>query len=643
MAIAQTGTTSYDERSGPKLTIPKPPAEDEQGRPVFEIGLVLAGAVSAGAYTGGVIDFLVEALDAYEDALASGKAEGFAHRVRLKVVSGASAGGMTAAMLATAVSRKFNHIRTVEDAAEHGDGNPFYRPWVREIDMRDLLGNRDLQASPVVRSLLDCTPLDDILKRSLAFRQTGGEDLPPASVKVATAAEGGAAQGGAAEGKAAGEATAKPAPRSWLADGFMMVFAITNLRGVGYSFGFRGGDGATYAMTRHNDCARFWVNATPRDPAEGPLPMARPDATPLYFGKADDPDGWEQMGQAALATAAFPVALRARTVRPNPGVYDAEWFVDHDHASLELGGDYPTDFKMSGSVIHLTEAGSGQSDRRYAAADGGVINNEPLELARVELAGILGSNPRDAMNACRAVIMVDPFPDPPTQDTYLDAEHESLLSLAGGVVSAMKNQGRFHPEDIRLALDPGVCSRFMISPIGRQRRTGGRAIASGALGGFSGFLDETYRRHDFLLGRANCQRFLREQFLLEIDPEDGKGRRQRSMLFRSGNAKTAQDNAGQRPILPLFGTAAEQCPIPDWPVDSFKPSQLRGPILRRIEAVGRAYVEQAGWQWRWLFATAWGASIGGGLVRGQLAGSIVEAIRRRLVAHELLSADRKGD
>jgi hypothetical protein len=32
----------------------------------FEIGLVLAGAVSAGAYTAGVLDFLYEALDYWD-------------------------------------------------------------------------------------------------------------------------------------------------------------------------------------------------------------------------------------------------------------------------------------------------------------------------------------------------------------------------------------------------------------------------------------------------------------------------------------------------------------------------------------------------------------------------------------------------
>ncbi len=34
--------------------------------PTFEIGLTMAGAVSAGAYSGGVLDFLLQALDAWE-------------------------------------------------------------------------------------------------------------------------------------------------------------------------------------------------------------------------------------------------------------------------------------------------------------------------------------------------------------------------------------------------------------------------------------------------------------------------------------------------------------------------------------------------------------------------------------------------
>lgn len=39
---------------------------------IFEVGLVLSGTVSAGPYTAGVIDYLIEALDAWYEAKRAG-------------------------------------------------------------------------------------------------------------------------------------------------------------------------------------------------------------------------------------------------------------------------------------------------------------------------------------------------------------------------------------------------------------------------------------------------------------------------------------------------------------------------------------------------------------------------------------------
>jgi hypothetical protein len=66
--------------------------------PVFYIGLALAGAVSAGAYTAGVFDFLIEALNEFEKAKARGDDFVPHYDVRIAVVSGSSAGGMTGAL-----------------------------------------------------------------------------------------------------------------------------------------------------------------------------------------------------------------------------------------------------------------------------------------------------------------------------------------------------------------------------------------------------------------------------------------------------------------------------------------------------------------------------------------------------------------
>jgi len=51
-------------------------------KPKFEIGLVRAGAVSAGAYTAGVLDFLLQALDAWYRAAGDEFPDGNPHEVR---------------------------------------------------------------------------------------------------------------------------------------------------------------------------------------------------------------------------------------------------------------------------------------------------------------------------------------------------------------------------------------------------------------------------------------------------------------------------------------------------------------------------------------------------------------------------------
>ena len=70
----------------------------------FEIGLAMAGAISAGAYSGGVFDFLVQALDEWERVKAQQLPDIPNHQVIIKVVSGASAGATTGAIGAAALA-----------------------------------------------------------------------------------------------------------------------------------------------------------------------------------------------------------------------------------------------------------------------------------------------------------------------------------------------------------------------------------------------------------------------------------------------------------------------------------------------------------------------------------------------------------
>src|SRR5262245_58477680 len=115
----------------------------------FEIGLVMAGAVSAGAYTAGVIDFLIQALDEWEAAKQFARehpnsqqaTECPMHDVRIRVMAGSSAGGMTAGLAAGLLGMQFESVsaQPPPDQPARPRNNTLYRSWVNDIDIVPLL------------------------------------------------------------------------------------------------------------------------------------------------------------------------------------------------------------------------------------------------------------------------------------------------------------------------------------------------------------------------------------------------------------------------------------------------------------------------------------------------------------------------
>src|SRR5689334_12401251 len=86
----------------------------------LEIGLVIAGAISAGAYTAGVMDYLIEALENWEAAKEENRKLGETHPnydksipmhdVVISTLGGASAGGITSIITAIAIQSKIDYI-----------------------------------------------------------------------------------------------------------------------------------------------------------------------------------------------------------------------------------------------------------------------------------------------------------------------------------------------------------------------------------------------------------------------------------------------------------------------------------------------------------------------------------------------------
>lgn len=88
----------------------------------FEIGLVGAGAISAGAYTGGVIDFVVQALDEWYEAKGENQ-EVPTHDAKISVFSGASAGAMNAALATAYLGSKQPPITNEKEAQDNKGRN----------------------------------------------------------------------------------------------------------------------------------------------------------------------------------------------------------------------------------------------------------------------------------------------------------------------------------------------------------------------------------------------------------------------------------------------------------------------------------------------------------------------------------------
>lgn len=489
----------------------------------FEIGLVGAGAISAGAYTAGVVDFMVQALDGWYAAKQAGQPVP-PHDVRLSAFSGASAGGITAALAAAYLGSDQPAIADEAAALAEKGRNKLYDSWVERIDIANLLESRDLadQDRPVL-SLLDSSVLSEIADSGL--------DVSPRAER-----------------------------RPYVADDFELMLTVTNLRGVPYAFGVHGNQPARYDMSLHADYVHFRIN----DSGDGGLP----DRYTLSWAEFGKPESAvkDMIKTAALASGAFPIGLAPRTLAhaipggDRPDCYSArQWPI-------------PTPDSHEPHRCTSTEAipvnwGALAPDYRYAfqCVDGGVMNNEPLELARQALAGTNQRNARLGEQADKAVLLIDPFPS----DTAFDVDYQAapdLLGTAMQLFGALKNQARFKPDELMLAAKDDVYSRFMIAP---SRDGAAHPIACGALGGFGGFLKREFRSHDYFLGRRNAQKFFRDHFVLpENNPlfERWDAATRDAYCVRDAQGQPVSE-AGRRflPIIPLVGESVRECPATAWP------------------------------------------------------------------------------
>ncbi|MFL9829212.1 patatin, partial [Rhodoplanes sp. SY1] len=178
----------------------------------------------------------------------------------------------------------------------------------------------------------------------------------------------------------------------------------------------------------------------------------------------------------------------------------------------------------------------------------------------------------------------------------------TLIGILKALLPTLIAQARFKPEELAPILKENEYSRFVIAP-SRDIAGSDLAIACGSLGGFSGFLHHSFRRHDYLLGRRNAQAFLRWSFALPEDnslfdgfaesrrpdwhvkapkgPPDGRDLESRLEIkwFATWEKPDAPPKKGL-PIIPLTERMKAEIKIPD--ADRPRPDKVDLAVLRLL-------------------------------------------------------------
>ena len=541
------GENSLDQNSLEDLKNHFPSQRPPQNS-VFEIAIAASGGTSMGAYIGGVLDFLLEAFECWQVASAEGMAP--SHKVQLKHLVGTSAGGLSVSLAAMMAVKNSAYYRG------GGQVSPLYESWVNQIDLDKLL--KPTPFGPTT-SLFYPAPIEI---RDQIFGALGQLD--------------------------------NATNRHWLADPLEVRATVGNLQGVPYGLDFTvEGDPAANleVFHSHRDHLAFALNTSHCGgtlTGIGPAPDCYILPTTGTFTGGE----WLRYGVAAVSSSSIPLVFPTQQVAQDPLVYD--WRASYyDIDTQEARTDRPVWPQPSPTACYFT------------ATDGGVFNNVPFDIAHDRLAGVHGRNPRDGINACRAVVVIDPL----LEDLGKSSKPQGtgLIGSLVAMIFAPIDQARLGALDLAMIKDESIYSRFMICPSrpnpDNPGRTWGASIAlmTAPFHAVLGFAAREYRDHDFLLGRYNAQWFLKKHLML---PEN-HWLVANNAAWDEGDAVT-ENGIKYRPIIPLRGTAAACQPLPNWTWQALKDTDIdryKSKLAPRLDGLFKTVkaevLNKPGW-WRFV-------------------------------------------
>jgi len=552
----------------------------------FHLGINMSGAVSAGAYTAGVLDFLMEALEQWYAAKASPNPVVPLHDISIDVFSGASAGGMCAAIAAVMVQGSFQHIANPADPAVKDTSNKFYESWVNKIDIEQLLECTDLEDGKPVISLLDSDIIDQIADYAI---------VP-------------------------GVSTASP----YISNSLTLFLTLTNVRGVPFSLNGTADGSAEEDIAYYADRLQF-------ETVRGMDAALSASAKPLPIGSTAG--SWPLLKEAAKATGAFPIFLAPRKLDRSASEYmNSPWQSISASAPVAV----PPHWTLHADDTYTT-----------LNVDGGVRDNDPFQLAHDYLAihnplatlnaqtGDL-ANPRPPDKANCAVLTVAPFPAHDLYDLdYSFDRNSSVFGMLPNLITTQISQSRFQGESLTAVMSGVSYSRFVLAPSDFENPNQ-NALQCALLGAFGGFFERGFRAHDYQLGRRNCQKLLRDYVRLSVtNPIITAGLNKLGAAERATVMKKFDpEQGGFIPIVPLCGSAVAEVAAPTRAtISSVRVGYIVNWIVDRMHGVVKPLLESVlgSGEENWLARCAvdtlistWGRAKLRGLLQKELAGVIAE-------------------
>jgi hypothetical protein len=553
----------------------------------FHLGLTMAGAVSAGAYTAGFMDYLLEALSAWEAAKKEHETNPHSpipnHHVIIDAIGGASAGGMVSMITTLALcSGKIEPVRAVSNTKT---GNILYDSWVFLDDddslydgsgkgkttFEKMLSNDDFHDNKSAPSLLNSKPIDRIAEQIF-------ESLPE-------------------------DASATNLP-NYISKDLRVLLTVTSLRPLDYKVNFSKikskflDSTPGHHISNHDIVAHFKLKYDEIADRNKFLPFRPFTKNPVNASGEALKSNRDFLIKVTKATGAFPVGLA-------PRYFDVEFPMAYVSNSLKERKAFNAQMDIE---LKLDEEG----DFQFTAVDGGVINNEPFD--EVLRCLVANHGPEDPVNPKYGTLLIDPFPNFENEILYDTPNYQknTIMDVIGGLIPTILNQARNkHHDTYGIGL-----FKLMAFPrklkLGKLEEVDHPPLATGGIGGFGGFIDIEFRKHDFFLGRKNAKNFLRGIMFMEYDKEDPNN------LFYNVSKEAVkkfrkivkQEDGTKKIFMPIIPDVTKLDPnddanpssyeVQDFPkLDKKVFERLEKPIRNRVKAILKAELNDklSGWLW----------------------------------------------